>query len=187
MLAGEREGEDQKADDHARAKETAKLRQGDVLLGGPHTCVVSHKLGNVWTFLQVPYRSGKVAAGVNGVWDSAFVTWAEVTESQLCAECEIVPGVEKIIQFVRRSSLTGHVGWPDQARCDYAGVALWFFNRDYRVFREKRLGASDVPAPKPSLLSIITESVVFMGYLRMVLEWGGGTAARPQKQPYLSL
>ena len=115
------------------------------------------------------------------------MTWAEVAESQLGAECEIVPGVEKIIQFVRKSSLTRHVDWPDQARCDYASVTLWFFNRDYRAFHEKRLDANDVPAPKPSLLAIITEPANFMGYLRMALEWGDGMAARPQKQPYLSL
>ena len=89
--------------------------------------MVSRKLDCIWTFLQVPYRSGKVAAEVNGIWDSAFMTWAEVAESQLGAECEIVPGVEKILQFVRKSSLTGHVVWPDQERCDYPGVALCFF------------------------------------------------------------
>ena len=98
------------------------------------------------------------------------MTWAEVAESQLGAECEIVPGVEKILQFVRKSSLTGHVQWPDQARCDYAGVALWFFNRDYRAFREKRLDVHDVPTAKPSLLTIITESSDFLAYLRMALE-----------------
>ena len=60
--------------------------------------------------------------------------------------------------------------WPDQARCDYAGVALWFFNRDYRAFREKRLDVHDVPTAKPSLLTIITESSDFLAYLRMALE-----------------
>ena len=144
VLAGEREGEEQKAEDRERAKNIAKLRVGDVLGGGPQLCVVAYKLGNIWTFLQVPYRTGKVAADVNGVWDTAFMTWAEVAESQLGAECEIVPGVERILQFVRKSSLTGHVVWPDQARCDYPGVALWFFNRDYRAYREKRLDKSGV-------------------------------------------
>ena len=137
----------------------------------------------------MPYRSGKVAADVNGIWDSAFVTWAEVAESQLGAECEIVPGVEKILQFVRKSSLAGLVVWPDQARCDYPGVALWFFNRDYRAYREKRLDANSAPTAKPSLLAILTESTGFLSYLRMALEWGGfaGTNARPKKQPYASL
>ena len=117
------------------------------------------------------------------------MTWAEVAESQLGAECEIVPGVEKILQFVRKSSLTGHVVWPDQARCDYPGVALWFFNRDYRAYREKRLDASGMPTAKPSLLAILTESTDFLSYLRMALEWGGyvGANARPKKQPYASL
>ena len=127
VLAGKREGEEQKAEDRERAKNIAKIRVGDVIGGGPQLCVVAYKLGNLWTFLQVPYRTGKVAADVNGIWDSAFMTWAEVAESQLGAECEIVPGVEKILQFVRESSLTGHVVWPDGARCDYPGVALCFF------------------------------------------------------------
>ena len=189
VLAGEREGDEQKAEDRERAKSIAKIRAGDVIAGGPQLCVVSHKLDSLWTFLQVPYSVGKVAAEVNGVWDSAFMTWAEVAESQLGAECEIVPGVEKILQFVRKSSLTGHVVWPDQARCDYPGVALWFFNRDYRAYREKRLDASGVPTAKPSLLTILTESSDFLSYLRMALEWGGfvGANARPKKQPYASL
>ena len=109
VLAGEREGEEQKAEDRERAKNIAKIRVGDVIGGGPQMCVVAYKLGNIWTFLQVPYRTGKVADDVNGIWDSAFMTWAEVAESQLGAECEIVPGVEKILQFVRKSSLIGHV------------------------------------------------------------------------------
>ena len=96
VLAGEREGKEQKAEDRERAKNIAKIREGDVIGGGPRLCVVAYKLGNIWAFLQVPYRPGKVAADVNGIWDSAFVTWAEVAESQLGAECEIVPGVEKI-------------------------------------------------------------------------------------------
>ena len=189
MLAGEREGEEQKAEDRERAKNIAELRVGDVLGGGPQLCVVAYKLDNIWTFLQVPYRSGKVAADVNGVWDSAFMTWAEVAESQLGAEGEIVPGVERILQFVRKSSLTGHVAWPDQARCDYPGVALWFFNRDYRAYREKRLDKSGAPTAKPSLLAIMNESVDFLSYLRMALEWGGfgGAHCRQKKQPYASL
>ena len=90
------------------------------------------------------------------------------------------------MQFVRKSSLIGHVEWPDQARCDYAGVALWFFNRDYRAFREKRLDTNDVSTAKPSLLAILTESANLLGYLRMALEWGGGSAVRPRKQPHIS-
>ena len=132
VLAGEREGDEQKAEDRERVKNIAKLRVGDVLGGGPQLCVVACKLGSIWTFLRVPYRSGKVAADINGIWDTAFMTWAEVAESHLGADCEIVPGVERILQFVRKSSLTGHVVWPDQARCDYPGVALWFFNSTLR-------------------------------------------------------
>ena len=101
------------------------------------------------------------------------MTWAEVAESQLGAECEIVPGVEKILQFVRKTALTGHVVWPDQSRCDYPGVALWFFNRDYRAYREKRLDKAGSPAAKPSLLTILDKSTDFLSYLRMALEWGG--------------
>ena len=189
VLAGEREGEEQKAEDRERAKNIAKLRVGDVLVGGPQLCVVAYKLGSIWTFLQVPYRSGKIAADINGIWDTAFMTWAEVAESQLGAECEIVPGVERILQFVRKSSLTGHVVWPDQARCDYPGVALWFFNRDYRAYREKRLDKAGNLTEKPSLLAILDESTDFLSYMRMALEWGGFGSAhcRPQKQPYASL
>jgi len=97
--------------------------------------------------------------------------------------------VEKILQFVRKTALTGHVPWPDQARCDYPGVALWFFNRDYRAYREKRLDKQGVLATKPSLLAILTESTDFLAYMANALEWGGflGANARPKKQPYASL
>ena len=189
VLAGERESEEQKLEDRERAKNIEKMRVGDILGGGPHLCVVAYKLDNIWTFLQVPYRSGKLASDINGIWDNVFMTWAEVAESQLGAECEIVPGVEKILQFVRKTSLTGHVPWPEQARCDYPGVALWFFNRDYRAYREKRLDKQGVLATKPSLLAILTESTDFLAYMANALEWGGflGANARPKKQPYASL
>ena len=52
---GEREGEEQKVEDRERAKNIAKIRVGDVIGGGPQLCVVACKLGNICTFLQVPY------------------------------------------------------------------------------------------------------------------------------------
>ena len=75
-------------------------------------------------------RSGPVASSVNGVWDGAWRTWALVAEFSLGEECEIVPAMEMILKVVRKTSISGHHQWPDQARCDYPGVAMWFFARD---------------------------------------------------------
>ena len=48
----------------------------------------------------MPYQSGSVASSVNGVWDSAWRTWATVAEMQLGEECEIVPAVDMILKVV---------------------------------------------------------------------------------------
>ena len=95
---------------------------------------------------MVPYQSGPTASKVNGVWDEAWRTWALVAEFSLGEECEIVPAVEMILKVVRKTPVSGHHQWPDQARCDYPGVAMWFFARDYRTYREGRV------LDKPSLL-----------------------------------
>ena len=110
--------------------------------------MVHLRLASLWVFAMVPYQSGPVAASVNGVWGDSWRTWALVAEMQLGEDCEIVPAVEMILKVVRKTSVSGHHQWPDQARCDYPGVAMWFFARDYRAYRERRLET------KPSLLQI---------------------------------
>ena len=179
-LAGDRETEDQRNEDRARAKLVEKLRQGDVITGGPQICVVQHRLSSFWVFAQVPYQSGSVASSVNGVWDSAWRTWAAVAEMQLGEECEMVPAVEMILKVVRKTSVSGHHTWPEQARCDYPGVAMWFFARDYRAYRERRLAA------KPSLLKIF-QSTDFLTYFRVHLDYALNMNVRPSKMPYTAL
>ena len=66
-LAGDRESEEQRNEDRARAKLVAKLRQGDVTTGGPQICVFHHRLASFWVFAQVPYQSEAVASSANGV------------------------------------------------------------------------------------------------------------------------
>ena len=80
---------------------------------------------------------------------------------QLGDGCEIVPAVDMILKVVRQTSVSGHHTWPEQARCDYPGVAMWFFARDYRAYRERRLAA------RPSLLKIF-QSTDFLTYFRLV-------------------
>ena len=80
-----------------------------------------------------------------------------MAEFSLGEECEIVPAVEMILQVVRKTSVSGHHMWQDQPRCDYPGVAMWFFARDYRAYREGR-----VPN-KPSLLQIF-QSTNYLTY-----------------------
>ena len=179
VLAGEREGPEQRAEDKARAKLVQHLQHGDVVAGGPHICVVNHKLDSFWVFCQIPYRSGAVAAEVNGAWDAAWMTWAEMADCLLGDACEILPGVERIILFVRKTALTGHHIWAPQSRCDYPGVAMWLFARDYRAYRERR------SATKPSLLKIL-KSDDFAGYLRVAHEWGTQQAIRPTKMPVIT-
>ena len=179
-LAGDRESEEQRNEDRARARLVAKLRQGDVITGGPQICVVHHRLASFWVFAQVPYQSGTIASSVNGVWDAAWTTWAQVAEMQLGEDCEIVPAVEMILKVVRKSSVSGHHQWPDQARCDYPGVAMWFFARDFRAYRERRL------ATKPSLLQIF-QSTDYLTYFKMQLDFALNMHVRPDKMPYSAL
>ena len=125
------------------------LLKGNVIEGGPQICVVNLRLASLWVFAQVPYQSGPVAASVNGVWDDAWRTWALVAEMQLGEDCEIVPAVEMILKVVHKTSVSGHHQWSDQARCDYPGVAMRLFARDYRAYRElfggETVAASDFP------------------------------------------
>ena len=114
---------------------------------------------------MVPYQSGPVAASVNGVWDDAWRTWALVAEMQLGEDCEIVTAVGMILKVVRKTSVSGHRQWPDQARCDYPAVAMWFFARDYRAYRERRLCET-----KPSLLQIF-QSTDYLIYFKTHLEY----------------
>ena len=116
-LEGDRESEEQRSKDRARRMDLAKLRKGNVLEAGPQICVVHLRLDSFWVFSMVPYQSGPVASSVNGVWDEAWRTWARVAEFSLGEECEIVPAVEMILKVVRKTSVSGHHQWPDQARC----------------------------------------------------------------------
>ena len=159
----------------------AKLHQGDVIItGGPQICVVHHRLASVWVFAQVPYQPGAVASSANGVWDAAWKAWAQVAEMQLGEDCEIVPEVEMIMKVVRKTPVSGHHQWSDQVRCDYPGVAMWFFARDFRAYRERRL------TTKPSLLNIF-QSTDYLTYFKVHLDFAMNVNVRPSKMPCLAL
>ena len=179
-LEGDRESEEQRSEDRARSMDLAKLRKGNVIEAGPQICMVHVRLASFWVFAMVPYQSGPVASTVNGVWDEAWRTWALVAEFSLGEECEIVPAVEMILKVVRKTSVSGHHQWPDQARCDYPGVAMWFFARDYRAYREGRV------LDKPSLLQIF-QSTDYLTYFKMHIEYAINTDVRPKRMPYQAL
>ena len=159
-LAGDRESPEQRSEDRDRRANLATLQKGNVVEAGPQICVVQYRLATFWVFAQVPYQSGPVASQVNGIWDEAWRTWAKVAEFALGVECEIVPAVEMILTVVRKTSIAGHHQWPEQARCDYPGVAMWFFARDYRAYREGRV------LDKPSLLQIF-QGADYLTYFKM--------------------
>ena len=98
---------------------------------------MDHSLATAYDFLQIPYLSGKMASAINGDWDSAWYLWAEVAESQLGKECDIAAGVEQIVKSIRQDARKGDDPWSDQQRADYGAVALFYFTRDYRRWREK--------------------------------------------------
>ena len=179
-LEGDRESEEQRNEDRQRSLDLAKLRKGNVIEAGPQICIVNVNLASFWVFAMVPYQSGPTASKVNGVWDEAWKTWALVAEFSLGEECEIVPAVEMILKVVRKTSVSGHHQWPDQARCDYPGVAMWFFARDYRAYREGR-----VP-DKPSLLQIF-QSTDYLTYFKMHIEYAINMDLRPKRMPYQAL
>ena len=179
-LEGDRESEEQRNEDRARSLALAKLRKGNVIEAGPQICVVNVRLASFWVFAMVPYQSGPVASKVNGVWDEAWRTWALVAEFSLGEECEIVAAVEMILKVVRKTSVSGHHQWPDQARCDYPGVAMWFFARDYRAYREGRV------LDKPSLLQIF-QSTDYLTYFKMHVEYAINMDLRPKRMPYQAL
>ena len=103
-----------------------------------------------------------------------------MAEFSLGKECEIVPAVEMILKVVRKTSVSGHHQWPDQARCDYPGVAMWFFARDYRAYREGRV------LDKPSLLQIF-QSTDYLTYFKMHIEYAINMDLRPKRMPYQAL
>ena len=179
-LEGDRESEEQRNEDRARSVALAKLRKGNVIEAGPQICIVNVRLASFWVFAMVPYQSGPVASKVNGVWDEAWRTWALVAEFSLGEECEIVAAVEMILKVVRKTSVSGHHQWPDQARCDYPGVAMWFFARDYRAYREGRV------SDKPSLLQIF-QSTDYLTYFKMHVEYAINMDLRPKRMPYQAL
>ena len=179
-LAGDRESPEQRSEDRDRRANLATLQKGNVVEAGPQICVVQYRLASFWVFAMVPYQSGTVASSVNGVWDEAWRTWAKVAEFSLGVECEIVPAVEMILKVVRKTSISGHHQWPEQARCDYPGVAMWFFARDYRAYREGRVDE------KPSLLQIF-QSTDYLIYFKMQMEYAVNVAVRPKIMPYCAL
>ena len=179
-LEGDRESEEQRNEDRQRSLDLAKLRKGNVIEAGPQICIVNVRLASFWVFAMVPYQSGPTASKVNGVWDEAWRTWALVAEFSLGEECEIVPAVEMILKVVRKTSVSGHHQWPDQARCDYPGVAMWFFARDYRAYREGRV------LDKPSLLQIF-QSTDYLTYFKMHIEYAINMDLRPKRMPYQAL
>jgi hypothetical protein len=99
---------------------------------------------------------------------------------QLGEDCEIVPAVEVILKVVRKTSVSGNHQWPDQARCDYPGVAMWFFACDFRAYCKRRL------TTKPSLLNIF-QSCDYLTYFKMHLDFAVNINVRPNKMPYSAL
>ena len=178
VLSNERETDEQRAEDRERAVALNHAKRGDLIKGGPHICVVTHRLDSVWTFLQVPYRVNATAAALNGSWDTTWFTWSKAVETFLGTDCEIVEGVKRIVSKVRVQAIKGHLPWPDQTRADYPTVALWLFTRDYRAYREGNAGAT-----KPSLVKIL-QSPDFLLYLGNSLDYGFKPYMRPQRPPY---
>ena len=167
--------------DRERAKAIARLRQGDLIKAGPQICVVEHRLESAYDFCQIPYLPGKVPTEINGDWDAAWFLWAEVATSQLGAECEIGPAVELIVKTVRQIARSAHVPWSDQERADYPAVALYFFTRDYRMWREGWPGYG-----KPSLLRIL-ECKDFRDYQAHSFDYANKLSMRPDKLPYSAM
>ena len=99
---------------------------------------------------------------------------------QLGEDCEIVPTVEMVLKLVRKTSVSGHHPWPDQARCEYPSVAMWVFARDFRAYRERRL------TTKPSLLNIF-QSCDYLTYFKMHLDFAVDDNVRPNKMSYPAL
>ena len=164
--------------DRERAKAIARLRQGDLIRAGPQICVVEHRLESAYDFCQIPYLPGKVPTEINGDWDAAWFLWAEVATSQLGAECEIGPAVELIVKTVRQIARSAHVPWSDQERADFPAVALYFFTRDYRMWREGWPGYE-----KPSLMRIL-ECKDFRDYQAHSFDYANKLSMRPNKLPY---
>ena len=178
ILSKYRESDLQRQQDRERAKSIAKLRQGDLISAGPQICVVDYSLATAYDFLQIPYLSGKVASAINGDWDSTWYLWAEVAESQLGKECDIAAGVEQIVKTIRQDARKGDDPWSDQQRADYGAVALFYFTRDYRRWREKWPGAE-----RPSLLRVMT-SVEFSKYIMRAFDYANKPEMRPSHEPY---
>ena len=178
ILSKYRESETQRQQDRERAKNIAKLRQGDFIEAGPQICEVNHCLATAYDFLQIPYMGGKVASAINGDWDSTWYLWAEVAESQLGKECDVVAGVEKVVKTIRQDSRKGDDPWCDQQRADYGAVALFYFTRDYRRWREKWPGAE-----RPSLLRVLT-GMEFAKYMVRAFDYANKPEMRPDVEPY---
>ena len=139
---------------------------------------MNHCLATAYDFLQIPYMGGKVASAINGDWDSTWYLWAEVAESQLGKECDVVAGVEKVVKTIRQDSRKGDDPWCDQQRADYGAVALFYFTRDYRRWREKWPGAE-----RPSLLRVLT-GIEFAKYMVRAFDYANKPEMRPDVEPY---
>ena len=161
----------------------AKLRQGALSTAGLRSAwfIFGWPVSGSSQWFRASLGQWPVASSVNGVWDDAWRTWALVAEFFLGEECEIVPAMEMVLKVVRKSPVSGHHQWLDQARCDYSGVAMWFFARDYRAYRERRLVET-----KPSLLAIF-QSTDYLIYFKMHLEYAASPNVRPNKMPYSAL
>ena len=138
----------------------------------------------VWRQLTTSFRFHTSAAKwlrqstATGTRRGTCGLWAEVAESQLGKECDIAAGVEQIVKTVRQDARIGDDPWSDQQRADYGAVALFYFTRDYRRWREKWPGAE-----RPSLLRVIT-SVDFSKYTVRAFDYANKPEMRPSHEPY---
>ena len=115
---------------------------------------------------------------INGDWDSAWYLWAKVAELQLGKECDIAAGVEQIVKTIRQGARKCNDPRSDQQRADYGAVALFYFARDYRRWREKWPNAE-----RPSLLRVLT-SVDFFKYMVRAFDYANKPKMRPGHEPY---
>ena len=82
------------------------------------------------------------------------------------------------MKTIRQDARKGDGPWSDQQRADYGAVALFYFTRDYRRWREKWPGAV-----RPSLLRVLT-SVEFSKYMVRAFDYANKLEMRPSHEPY---
>ena len=82
------------------------------------------------------------------------------------------------MRTIRKESRKGDDPWSDQQRADYGAVALFYFTRDYRRWREKWPGAE-----RPSVLRVST-GMEFAKYMVRAFDYANKPEMRPDVEPY---